>query len=653
MTTATAMSKPRQPAPPLLAAVLFGACLAAGFVMGRAWPSAGAGAAPRSAGAIAVSAPARVAPPNAHGGGADADSASASRPHTTAGWIALLREAEQLDPDSCTEHMGDNWFSRQVVADMPVTEFARVFRRLDIHSGGIGNLAVLLPLWAELEPAAARAFIRATVAQNKLAPNVAASLLAGWAVLDPTAAADYALARFDTLGWQFGLRDLAAAWAQTDLPGALAKLQSLPSGLPRTGRDEPRTVFLCGVLNPWLKADPEAACRYAAAFLTGREADTVASVLGEAWAEADPRAGVRWAQTCARPGVRNRILDSCLSALAKTAPAEAAALAEALPLSDSRRGTLVAVACAWADKDADAACAWAGSLPDGPGRTEALRKAAQALGRTDKARAAKLLFDLDTVSVLNPIRVSRTYEFVAGWAHTEPQAALAWVQALPPGRVKDEFLASLLPRTVSSPAELRALIAREPPGELRNGLVRQLVVRCATTPAALSDLWPTLSEAEQEAAVSDGVLADSTAFAVAQQPGGLAALAGQLAGLPTPVRVEYAATIARKWVDLDPAQAVAWAQGLSDEATRDRAANTLVESWSSQSAEDALRVEPEKLLALSVRLADNGVRANVIHTALAQWLKIAPDTARAWIAKSALPADEKKKLLEPKDEPAL
>jgi hypothetical protein len=169
----------------------------------------------------------------------------------------------------------------------------------------------------------------------------------------------------------------------------------------------------------WGKVDPEAAM---AAVQASRDLATATSALG-AIAEIDPQRVQAWLDH--HPQFRTHsVMLGVASGLMATDPAAGATLAAAWSTEPVDQGGLVR---RWAQRDPDAAWAWAQSLPDRARRNDTLQVLVDQWARTDPDRLSSAI-----TSLPDGWNKWRLYvEHGARLAASDPASARAWVEAAP------------------------------------------------------------------------------------------------------------------------------------------------------------------------------------------------------------------------------
>ncbi len=265
----------------------------------------------------------------------------------------------------------------------------------------------------------------------------------------------------------------------------------------------------------WATLEPREACQFAYAAVL-QGAET--SLLEEAlriWAEISPASAAAWAGSLGSPSLRDLAVRLAFRIWAGKDSPAAARAASQLRSASARTVATVAVAPPQARKNFSAAMDWARSLP-GPKRQKTLEEILGEWTRRDPAAAAAWL-----VQQPGDVQWSLVGKLAADWVRKDPATALAWGQG-----------------------HARGL---ETGSELASGPVQRKFF---------------------EAALANLIGADPEAAA-----DWLASPAGQ------PYLETRAAPLAGRWTVLDPAEAAAWAMGLTNAQARGAALGAVAGTW--------------------------------------------------------------------------
>jgi len=264
-----------------------------------------------------------------------------------------------------------------------------------------------------------------------------------------------------------------------------------------------------------------------------------------------------------------------LENLAKRDPKTAASAA----LSDP--GAMHTVLASWVTRNLAEATNWAGQLPEGESKYQALLFVAAEAVRTDPGAALKITCDLPASSERDALLSRVTSEWTAG----APADALAWVAQISDAPLRAQLtaaIASTLAQSDSATAAQLALTSLEP-GALRDTVVVGIVQRWTQRDAASAAAWVAkFPEGDLRAAAIDNIVklwpsrTDAAMWLSGLSPGasrdnGLRAFAEKIApGYPREAAI-WAATITNpqmqaaqledivgSWKATDPASASQW-----------------------------------------------------------------------------------------------
>ncbi|MEO5958985.1 MAG: hypothetical protein ABIR80_07700 [Opitutaceae bacterium] len=349
------------------------------------------------------------------------------------------------------------------------------------------------------------------------------------------------------------------------------------------------------------------------------------------------------------PRKRSQAATAVVAAVAKTNPAQAGAIALALPAEPARTVALEIAGRAWAQRDADAALRWALNQSD-PTAAHAARSSVTAELVHENARAA-----LARIAALpaNSSRDDMLGLAAAWWARREADDALAWLRELPDAGLRQR----LTPRIAfaiaqTDPPRALALTETLPAGRERWVIVSAIAQTWTAVNPKAAEIWAAKIPAgpEREAALAglqvgvgepnryrNMVFADSSRMGL---PGGErdGIFATWLANQPRAMSHDDAILeFIRQRGSLDPAGIGTWVAGLSDWATRRRAMEIFLE--------ESLRVSPART-ADWLRSLPGGERTDeMVEKTARQWLPLDPRAAEAWLRETNLPPDRQEELL--------
>ena len=190
-------------------------------------------------------------------------------------------------------------------------------------------------------------------------------LLRRWAEKNPVAAANW-LAQFPACSANSALfRQVAIAWANTDLPVAATWARALPDS-------QNQQVAILALAYEAARMEPITALELARTLPATSERDTLLVHAVSQWTTDDSIAAVAWAEKVSDPILRQQLLGAVAVALGKQDGAGAATLAvNALDPGELQDRTAVAIVQRWAQSQPQEAASWVEQFPAGAARDTA------------------------------------------------------------------------------------------------------------------------------------------------------------------------------------------------------------------------------------------------------------------------------------------
>lgn len=445
----------------------------------------------------------------------------------------------------------------------------------------------------------------------------ASALVPGEAVNAP-ARARYASAA--VLAWADTAFDAAYAWTtglgDTELRDALAgdllaklvvtdpaRALALAQAGGEAFFDEARPALF----RAWAAKDPAAAVQALGAALLEKSNNSwrVREALAK-WLKNSPSDAFAW--IIAQPpgdASRHESLLASLSWQIGRDPASARAMSDLLlghPEVADRNNALRQLSGTWAGQDPRSARAWLAALPDAELRANLIEQSIQQLKPADA---------LDFVALLpaGPARTDRIASQLERWALSDPDQALAWLDAHDTpeyapalARVQGAVIASL---AKTDPAAALAKWGGLPDASAKNAALGPLALAWSKTDPAAAARWLAPLLAGPEANTSDQFNARNTFN-----------------------------TVAARLARTDPQALMTLAASLPDPSVRQSLYNTLTQDSfydeidHSQTYATVGRSERIRLLA---SIPDEKLRVPVLQNALRDWLTKDFETARAWL----------------------
>lgn len=239
---------------------------------------------------------------------------------------------------------------------------------------------------------------------------------------------------------------------------AMADIREILNHLCETaGEPGPERESVSRLVRRWTAFDAAAAAKWAEEMKPGPLRDEAIDQVALVWGAVDLRAATEWAKaTVNRDG--GQALRQLAYEAARTEPLAALELAVDLP-ADQRRDDLIHHTCLqWAGQDPSAAAAWAGQIEDDTLRERALAAIATAWAERDPYEAGRL-----AVEAIPPGRQrdDAVTAIVQRWVQQEPERAAEWVNSFGESPLKVTSMENLISIWRNrDPASLEAWLAR-------------------------------------------------------------------------------------------------------------------------------------------------------------------------------------------------
>jgi hypothetical protein len=438
-----------------------------------------------------------------------------------------------------------------------------------------------------------------------------------------------------------GWADFYARLKTSDVPSLAAAIAA--------ANDEKLEGGVRAMYAVWAESDPVGAWNSAQSFSNqGKCHDAMHAVL-DTVAKRDPSAALSMAQALENPSLRQHMTSAALHALAKSDPSRAfeTALRSAASgdqssffsvlsqwvredhvaaqravakltgqLGDQARLVLLQL---MADKDPEAAWAYAQEFPPPAGRFSYWDPRAQVIGRwsrTDPRKAIDAALTLEDQNVRNRALA----EAINSWAGTDFSAALSYAGTVKDGAMRGLMIAALARSQNADPATMfNLLVEQAPAGEAFQNAVSNLMGRWAQTnprEAAAATLQLPAGEALNSAASR---LAQEWALSATDKSEVLAWVSQLPEGR---ARSEAIESVFESWSSRDAAGAQkAWA-ALAEE-NKDEALTSLAAGWS--------RTKPADAARWAATMADQPGGRNALDRAISSWADASPTEAAAFV----------------------
>lgn len=241
-------------------------------------------------------------------------------------------------------------------------------------------------------------------------------------------------------------------------------LTEIPAALQHLAGDTNRLALELAAR--WMRrlaeADPQAAAAFALQLPEGafRSALMVQAVL--AWTESDWNTAAEWARGLSAASDREQMLKVVAEETIRLEPVESLRLATELSPGVERDELIVRASMEWAGQDARAAEQWARQIDDSALRSQVLATIAIAWAEQDAHAAATL-----AVRDLPPGRIQddAVVSILNRWVQSDADAATAWLTQFPAGPLKQAALDGVMASwSAHDPARAREWLARTTAG---------------------------------------------------------------------------------------------------------------------------------------------------------------------------------------------
>lgn len=235
---------------------------------------------------------------------------------------------------------------------------------------------------------------------------------------------------------------LAAQIPFADIPITLDELKELGYG---------ESEIFQRLVRRWAQADGHEAAAWAEQLPVGSLRENSLSAVAIEWANTDLNSTVAWARQLPDASEQQTILLAAANEAVRTDPMASLRIAVALPADGGRDETIRRAATEWASQDAASAVDWAKQIPDETLRSKVLAAEAVAWSESAPESAATL-----AVESLPPGRLldDTVVSIVQRWAQRQPEAAAAWVEQFPEGPLRAAAVENLLAQV--SPTDIES-----------------------------------------------------------------------------------------------------------------------------------------------------------------------------------------------------
>jgi hypothetical protein len=341
----------------------------------------------------------------------------------------------------------------------------------------------------------------------------------------------------------------------------------------------------------WAEVDPAAAAKYAHLLPRSAGGHGLRDMALGAWAEKDLDAAIAWASALEAGTERSESIEIIAGALAKADPNAAIRLVHEHLGKRDAQSAYSSIFSSWAENDFAGAVSAARGLDDPLLRSSALRAALQQHIEKDP----RLVLDIIRDAKIADLRWTVGSQAIHRWAEHDLAAAREYVLNHPAGELRSTMINSVVREmAVRDPRDaMDWILARKETGDIDGGLH-----------AALS-IW---SGRDPDAAIQ----------AVRDLPEGT-------------TRDEAIGILAQNLVGSDPASAVELAKEIPEGSARDSAVQQIAHRWA--------RIDPKA--AAEWMLANTSEdRRWSMHQIMWEWSRSDPEGALTWV--KSLPENERK-----------
>jgi len=246
-------------------------------------------------------------------------------------------------------------------------------------------------------------------------PEAARAISGGLAETSPEAAADLILTLPDGSARNSSVADLARLWAQRDIEGVLAWTELL------SGEDKETALMIA--VPAWAEADLPAALAHARELAPGETRSSFLAALLPAVAFRDPEKAALLCEELPEASLREGLALQVVTQWLQVSPAGAARWAETFPEGDLRARALRAVVGSLGSYDPSAAESWLSSLPPGGSLQAAVSAFVDGMSSQDPGKAAEWALRLE-----DPSEQTIKLESVGrAWLTIDPARARVWI----------------------------------------------------------------------------------------------------------------------------------------------------------------------------------------------------------------------------------
>jgi hypothetical protein len=420
--------------------------------------------------------------------------------------------------------------------------------------------------------------------------EILVALFSRWGEIDPKAALDYACAFKDdfnlvavgavTKSWAG--HNLAAARENVEkMPGSMIQKAAVAGLMEKLSETDPKQAFelaqktetysnvIRTCFENWSESNPEEAAVHAAKFPPGFQREAALEIVAETWAQSDLQSALHWAEAFSAKKQPNRL---------------------------STDSPLPNVLDTWLDADSESALRWLEAFPAGEQKSEVVSTLIRYI-RADDCDLP-LAERLIAMAPSDRAREQAWGSYVGSWCDSDLDGAVIWAQKQPAALQE-----TVLPKLAENMAQ--------------------------TDPSRALELVSTLSDAAREKATNS----------VLKSWANIDATAATLWLQKQPPQASLYESVAQAWVAQDLAAATQWVNALEDGPMKDEVVNRVVSRFQNRN--------PQVALAWIEGISDDAKRVAAYRKLARSWIRNDRIAARSWIESAPLPEPVKSELLKP------
>jgi hypothetical protein len=392
--------------------------------------------------------------------------------------------------------------------------------------------------------------------------EVMTALFSRWGEVEPKAALEYATAMKDEF-YLVMIIEVTKSWAGHNLAEARETVDKMTDSMlqkaavggliEKLSESDPKAAFelaqktqtysnvIFACFSSWAESNLEEAALYADKFPPGFQRTAALWSVAESWARSDVQAALRWAEAFPATKPTYPSMDSPLPIVFRT----------------------------WMDADSESALRWLEAFPVEEKKSDVVATLIRNFRAEDFE--VPLAERLIAMAPSGEVRDQAWDRYVRSWCDLDLDGALAWAQSQP-SNVRETVLPTLA-QSIAETEPLRALELVATLGEVpRDKAINNVLAAWADTEPAAAAAW--LAKQPPEASFHQSV---AQAWVAQDLPAATQWVNGLADG---PMKDEVIGYVVARFQSRNPQVAVAWIEGISDEAKRVEASRNLAQAWS-------------------------------------------------------------------------